>query len=359
MRKIEIIKTIELFILIALSIICFYLIILRTNVYHQVTESMELRLLCSLLWFILFVSFMFIFVDFSLYTKQKSKFNALDYAVHSDNLAKIANRQGIDEVIEKYLDNPLPAHLGCMMLLLTSLKDVNSISRVEGNNQIRAFSVILKLASVNMCFVGRNGGNVFLAIFEETIKEKIDNYIRRINKKVSEYNQKENVYPMYFKYGIAFDEGDEIKTINELISLANKRAQAAEICPKNAGLAMQEMIKQQLPYENAEVIQKPYMDQSLAKIEFTSVNTSTDIEAEDKKGIEANDLIIKGSDSSVNMFDIESIKKARSEKSTEATVKKHIQTKLTSEEDDYRYTPEELSQDFCEDKDYKEYREVI
>lgn len=231
MKKLERVKTIELLVLMAFSFLCFYLVILHSNIYHDIATNPNLQLLCVLLWITMFSSFLFVFIDFSLYSKQKNDFNALDYAVHSDSLAKIANRQGIDDLIEKYIDEPLPKNLGCMMILLVSLNEVNKRSRSEGNAQIRNFSIILKLASTDICFVGRNGGNVFMAIFEDTTQEKINNFVSRIEEKVIENNEKSDVAPMYYRFGIGFNEGPEIESINGLISLANQRAQKSLIVP--------------------------------------------------------------------------------------------------------------------------------
>lgn len=42
----------------------------------------------------------------------------------------------------------------------------NTYGHVIGNATIQSFSDVLSGASVGLCFVGRNGGNKFLALFE-------------------------------------------------------------------------------------------------------------------------------------------------------------------------------------------------
>lgn len=234
MKTLERAKTIQLLVFLAIAGVCFYLIVAKSNVYHLITQSKELQLVCALLWASLFTAFIFIFIDFSLYSKQKKEYNALDYAVHSDALAKIANRQGIDEIIDNYVDRPLPMNMGCAMFILTSLNEINKHhTRAEGNTQIRNFSIILKLASTDVCFVGRNGGNVFMAIFENASSLQVEAVLDRIAEKVKEYNRKKDSIPMYYQMGLAYHENSDIATINELISLANKRAHAAEPFPNN------------------------------------------------------------------------------------------------------------------------------
>lgn len=233
MKKIERIKTLQLIVFFLIALACIYIIIVKSDTYYQIAESKDLQILTALLWVILFAAFLFIFLDFTLYARQKSDYNALDYAVHSDPLAKIANRQGCDEIIEKYIDQPLPDHMGVVMFLLTSLNDINRFhNRLLGNKQIRNFSIILKLAAANICFVGRNGGNVFMAIFEEAADENLDVFLSRIEEKVIEYNLNKEELPMYYTLGTSLkSEESEDVTINALISTANKKAHGSGIYP--------------------------------------------------------------------------------------------------------------------------------
>ena len=144
--------------------------------------------------------------------------------MHSDPVAGIANRYSCDALIEKYLDRPLPDTLGCIMFYVTYIKEINTLyGHLQGNAVIRDFSNILKLASVNMCFVGRNGGNKFLAIFEDTTPEQMDAFLRLVNQRVSAYNSMAEQLPLKYAYGRAYHEGAQIRTITQLISLANQR----------------------------------------------------------------------------------------------------------------------------------------
>ena len=223
MKKLDVLKTIQLFVFAILAIISFVLIVTDSDVYPSVAVSKSVRMLSVLLWISLFFSFLFIFIDFSVYITQKKDYNALDYAVHSDPLAKIANRNGCDELIEQYADQPLPQDLGCIMFELTSLGHTNKhYTRLAGNRQIRNFAIILKMASVNTCFVGRNGGNKFLAIFENTSREIMAEFLDRVETKVTEHNQDAKSPRMTFSYGMAFHE-DNVKEVTDLVALSNRR----------------------------------------------------------------------------------------------------------------------------------------
>ena len=176
-----------------------------------------------LMWLVLGVGFLFIFLDFNLFNNFKQNFRELDYAVHSDPVAGIANRYSSDMIIEKYLDKPLPASLGCVMVELSSLNDINRLfGHVKGNDQIKEFSDILRRTSAGLCHVSRNGGNRFLAIFEDCTEDKIKEFLMKTNRSVTTNNNKPDALPIVYKYGIAFHE-PSATTITQLIALASKR----------------------------------------------------------------------------------------------------------------------------------------
>lgn len=224
MKKFDTLKTVQLIVFVLLTIVCMLIVFLNKDLFHFIAADPHVRLMCIMLWLALGISFLFIFLDFSLFSAFKHDYRELDYAVHSDPVAGIANRYSSDVLIEKYLDKPLPENMGAIMLELTNLGEVNELyGHVQGNKVIRDFSNILKLTSVDLCFVARNGGNKFLALFEEGTEEKIEVFLDRIDQKVSTNNGNSESYPIKYKYGIAFHEGSHVKTITELIALSNRR----------------------------------------------------------------------------------------------------------------------------------------
>ena len=53
--------------------------------------------------------------------------------------------------------------------------------------------------------------------------EKILFFLTRVKQKVELHNELNPNYRMNYLYGIAFDEGDAVHTITELIALSNRR----------------------------------------------------------------------------------------------------------------------------------------
>lgn len=224
MKKLETWKTIQFIIYVLFSILCFFAVVTDSDVQAAVSSIPALKNVNILLWGILFISFIFIFVDFALYAKEKKDINDLAYALRSDPIAKIANRNGIDNILEKYHGKPVPENFAIIMLELTNLHDINKVySRLDGNRTIRGFSMILQAASMNKIFVGRNGGNKFIAIIENASPETISLFKERVKDKVAQRNQDEKNPPIHFRTGTAYHESENYNDISEWIALANQR----------------------------------------------------------------------------------------------------------------------------------------
>ena len=224
----EISKTVQLLIYVALTALCVFFLVIDTDVYNAIAQNKKLTIICTLLWVILMISYLFVFIDLTLYQKQRKNLKSLDYAVHSDPIARIANRYGCDEIIDRYADKPMPENMAAIVFELTSLYETNLLyKRAGGNRQIRAFSIILMMAASKMCFVGRNGGNKFLAIFEDTTAENMDYFLTRLKEEVDKHNLDPRNHIMRYSSGIAYHEPDA-KDIRSLIVTANERLRSAE-----------------------------------------------------------------------------------------------------------------------------------
>lgn len=224
MKKIDLLKTIQLILYIALTGTGILIILTDRELYHLIANDPHIRALCILLWVTFVLSFLFIFIDFSFLFPLKKAYRNLDIAVASDPLSGIANRYSCDSIIEKYLGKPLPGNVGCIMLDLTSIGKANQDwGHLKGNELIHDFSGILQSSSANLCFVGRNSGNKFLALFENCSTQKMDAFLSRVEAKVAAHNTDPALPPIQYQYGRAYQEGEQVQSITDLISLSNRR----------------------------------------------------------------------------------------------------------------------------------------
>lgn len=224
MKKFDIFKTVELIVFIAVTGISLYVILTDAELYQLIATNPHIRTLCILLWAACGISFLFIFLDFTLFSTFKKEYKELNYVVSSDPVSGIANRYSCDTVIEKYLNRPLPKNIGCVMFELTNLQEINqSYGHGAGNEIIRDFSGIIQLVALDKAFVGRNGGNKFLAIIEDCDQEKMDMFLDHISERIEKHNEDSSQFPISFRYGAALNESPDIETITQLVALSNMR----------------------------------------------------------------------------------------------------------------------------------------
>jgi diguanylate cyclase (GGDEF)-like protein len=224
MKKYNKVKTIQLVLYITITLFGLVYIFTNENLYHMIAENMDLKVFFAILWILLFVSFVFMYVDFSAYANLEREYKELDLTVYSDPVTGMANRSSCDAFIEQYLDKPLPEDIGCITFDITNLSEINEqYGYVEGNAVIREFSSILQAAATDVCFVGRNGGNKFLAIFKDCSRKKMNDFLTYVESRVTLLNVRASRGKIRYEYGVAFEEGDRVKNINQLIALANRR----------------------------------------------------------------------------------------------------------------------------------------
>lgn len=224
MKKFDLIKTIQLIIFTVFAIICIALVLFNKDLYHAIANNPTMKLICGLLWFCFGLVFVSIFIDFNLISSYKKDYHELDHAVHTDHISGLANRKSIDEFIEKHRNECFP----CVTLTPTNIQEINnSFGRAAGDDAIREFSNILMMSSVGLCsFVGRNDGMNFLAFFEKTAsKDDIDKFLTNVEGRIASHNIINPQKAVSYKYGTAYNEGENAKTITDMIKISAQRVQ--------------------------------------------------------------------------------------------------------------------------------------
>ena len=224
MKKFDLVKTIQLTIFTIFALVCIGLVLFNEDLFHAIANNPTMKLICGLLWFCFGLVFVFIFIDFSLISSYKKDYNELDHAVHTDHISGLANRKSIDEFIEKYRYECLP----CVTLTPTNIQDINNAhGRTAGDDAIRDFSNILMMSSVGLCsFVGRNDGLNFLAFFDKAAtKEDIDKFLANVEGRITSHNIINPSVAISYKFGTAYNEGENAKTITDMIKLSAQRIQ--------------------------------------------------------------------------------------------------------------------------------------
>ncbi|MBQ9063396.1 MAG: diguanylate cyclase [Eubacterium sp.] len=225
MKRFDKIKTIQLFVMIVLAAAAVLLIVRDTELYHLMAVNPHVKMLGALLWILLAGSFLFLFYDFNSYADLRRENMELDHAVYSDALTGMANRYSVDVYIGQFLNKPLPADLGCITLDLVSLSEINRRhGHSGGDTAIQAFSDILLAAANGVCFVGRNGGNKFVAIFRDCTQARLQQFLEKVQAQTDQYNQMHPDAALVYTQGTASAEEETVESVTELVALSDRRA---------------------------------------------------------------------------------------------------------------------------------------
>ena len=225
MKRFDILKTLQLVLLIILTVTALVTILRDPVLYGQIASDSHVRLLCIILWLVLGVSFAFLLYDFNAYTGLKRENTELDNAVYSDPLTGVANRYSVDAYIGRYLNRPLPDDCGCITVDLANLSEINEKQGHSGGDAaIQEFSLILQNAAGEGCFIGRNGGNKFVAIMQECSQKRLDSFLEKLSEQIAKRNEKQPDALIRYTAGCAFAGTDSAGTLPELIALSDRRA---------------------------------------------------------------------------------------------------------------------------------------
>lgn len=223
MKKFNTFKIVQLILLIILTAVSLYML-MQPEVKQYIFDSTPATVLFIIVWAVLLVTFVFLLIDFSLISSMKMNYQNLYDVAYSDPLSGIPNRFSCDTIIEKYYDKKLPDDIACVTIDLSNLPEINTLyDHRTGNKVLKDFSGILSTAAVSLCFVGRNGGNKFLAIFENCTDEKLNTFLDRVTDRVDQYNQASDSISMEYRIGKAMNRDEHLEQITKLISLANSR----------------------------------------------------------------------------------------------------------------------------------------
>ena len=224
MKKFDFIKTIQLALTIIIACTSLIMILGDEELYHMIAANDHVKMLAFMMWFLLGLSFLFLLFDFNSYSELRRENIELDHAVYSDALTGIANRYSVDVYIGKFMNRPLPEDIGCCTVEITNLSVINEKHGHDGGDAaIREFSDVLQKASQGVCFIGRNGGNKFLAVFRECSDTRLERFCEAVASGIAQRNTERDI-PIEYAVGTAFREGEAVKGITELVALSDRRA---------------------------------------------------------------------------------------------------------------------------------------
>jgi len=150
-----------------------------------------------------------------------------------DKQTGLPNRNQCDRIIKKYESAPLKPNLVCIYFDLNNLKQTNDVHGHHfGDQLICSFGKTLQETGYIHGFVGRNGGDEFLAIFENFSLESTEKYIAELKQIVDIFNQENEFVEISFAAGFSTSNDPRAKTIYDLLKIADQNMYENKRCIK-------------------------------------------------------------------------------------------------------------------------------
>ena len=160
-----------------------------------------------------------------------------------DALTGIYNRRFIYETLEKEMSKckRLKKHFSILLIDLDDFKRINdTYGHLAGDKVLRELALLFKSELRSMDFIGRFGGEEFLAILVETSKKEAILIANRLREKIAThhiYLSSGEKISITASFGVAEYPSDAV-TIEGLLTIADKRLYKAKALGKNLVVAV-------------------------------------------------------------------------------------------------------------------------
>jgi diguanylate cyclase (GGDEF)-like protein len=183
------------------------------------------------LYFAVFIFVVFLLVDYVKETVYKlynnAKLKMMEKFAFTDSLTEIGNRRAVEEYFDNVDKKEIPY---CVMEFdLNNLKKINdSQGHNEGDQYIRAFADVLKAAFNGKGFLGRSGGDEFVAVLtKDSLKiSNVNAILDSIAENVAKQNQKHPGWEMSAAAGYYYSDEPGINNIRNAYRIADSRMYA-------------------------------------------------------------------------------------------------------------------------------------
>ena len=147
--------------------------------------------------------------------------HALQKKVYMDEATGLPNKNKCEELLSAPEMITMP--VGVCSFDLNNLRRINnSMGHEKGDAYIRIFAELVREAVPAHYFVGRAGGDEFIAIMDGADKEEMQRCLQLIRDRVDTYNAANPDFPVSYAVGISVSDENENCTMRDLYILADK-----------------------------------------------------------------------------------------------------------------------------------------
>lgn len=159
----------------------------------------------------------------------------LDYIMYTDRKTGLPNRAMCDIEIEKYASEKLKDSFAFALIKLDNLKYINEKGgREAGDALLKAFGKILKRAASSYGFVGYNGSEQFIAMFEECTLQRANDFKQYLEELVHYHNVQTPNVTIKMSVVVSETNDEQIYDIRKLMGATFRKVSAVPADSKAA-----------------------------------------------------------------------------------------------------------------------------
>lgn len=149
----------------------------------------------------------------------------LDYIMYTDRKTGLPNRAMCDIEIEKYASEKLKDSFVFGLIKIDNLKYINDKGgREAGDALLKAFGKILKRAAASYGFVGYNGSEQFIALFEECTLQRANDFKLYLEELVNYHNVQMPNVTIQMSAFVSETNDEQIYDIRKLMGATFRKA---------------------------------------------------------------------------------------------------------------------------------------
>ena len=149
----------------------------------------------------------------------------LDYIMYTDRKTGLPNRAMCDVEIERYAAEKLKDSFVFALIKIDNLKYVNEKGgREAGDALLKAFGKILKRAASSYGFVGYNGSDQFIGMFEECTLERANDFKQYLEELVRYHNVQSPNTNIQVSVAVSETNDEELYDIRKLMGATFRKA---------------------------------------------------------------------------------------------------------------------------------------
>ncbi len=226
-RKFRTAKAVQFLILLLIEIAFFFILLSHPSMTRELYGNRPLFFLCAVVWVLIIFQLLSLLYDAFQLRSLAREGHILRKLAYLDGLTGIPNRHGLDTIFRTYDTPQSMAEIGCCMLTIENLPEINErLGRLPGDAMIQDFCSILEKVGDSFGIVGRNGGNVFLAVLDKCTADTVRRFSAALQEELEQYNQRHEQTPLSVRSAYVLNSEAKLDTFPQLLTAAYSKLYA-------------------------------------------------------------------------------------------------------------------------------------